>query len=153
MQAINTFDLGNGFTASVYVDETADGPWDSECGHIDVEYFDREIPRGYTTLNTYGRGYYAFNTRAAILKASREKWARKSADRWAAIKADARRMAEYINGDWCYLGVSVHNGEDDFSHALWGIESDCEDYVIEVAKELLSQIEAEEQQRIAAVCC
>jgi len=166
MQAIKTIDLGNGYIASVYVDEYADYPWDREDGHVDVEYFNRDVPRGYTTLRTHGRGYYAFNTRAAILKASREGWSldknsreyarlgekpSKSAIRWAAIEADARRMAEYLNGDWCYVGVSVHKGEDDFSHALWGIESDSD--VIEVAQELLTQIEAEEQQRIAAVCC
>lgn len=164
MECIETFEI-EGFTANVYADDSHGNPWEEEDGHIDPEYFHREadVPRGYTIMSTHGRGCWAYDTRAAILKASRERWGlspssreyqairvkpghtkpTRSQVRMAAIRADAWRMAQYINGDWCYVGVSVvRTGEtDSYAHAVWGIESDAGEYLHEVAIEIAGEIE------------
>jgi hypothetical protein len=164
MTPIDTFTPAPGLVARVYYDDEIRNPWDEEDGHISTEYFDRraDVPSGWTVMSTHGRGYWAFDLGAALLKASREgwglspdsreyKWIRvkdghkkptRSQIRYAAVKADAARMADYINGGWHYVGVSVsREGEDEnYEHAVWGIESDCEDYWHDVAKELICEM-------------
>lgn len=164
MSPIDSFEFshnGHVFVARVYADDYHDAPWAEEDFHIDgIDYFARQsdIPRGYHVLSTHGSGYWAFPLGPAIVKAAREGW---RSDGWharnlrvkpgkskitraqrtyAAVLDDAARMAGYINGDWCYVGVSVTPvGEDeDFSNALWGLESDSGDYLRQVALELLA---------------
>ena len=164
MTPIDTFSPAPGYVARVYYDDALRNPWDEEDGHISPEYFDRRdhVPSGWTIMPTYGRGYWAFDLGAALLKAAREKWGldpssreykgirvkdghkkpTRSQIRYAAVKADARRMAEYINGDWHYVVVSVSREEEEenYEHAVWGIESDCGDYLHEVAVDLIGEI-------------
>ena len=161
MTPIDTFTPAPGYIARVYPNHDHGNPWDEECGHISPEHFDSraDVPSGWTVMSTHGRGYWAYNMSEALLKAAREKWGldpssreykgirvkdghkkpTRSQIRYAAVKADARRMAEYINGDWHYVGVSVSREEEEenYEHALWGIESDFDDYLHEVAEELM----------------
>lgn len=160
MDPIDTFVPAPGYVARVYSDYDHGNPWDEECGHISPEYFDRrdDVPSGWTVMPTYGHGYWAYNMSEALLKAAREKWGldpssreyraiqlkpghakpTRSQIRYAAVKADASRMADYINGGWHYVGISVtgEGEEETYEHAVWGIESDCEDWHYEIAKGL-----------------
>jgi hypothetical protein len=59
----------------------------------------------------------------------------------AAIEKDFERMRGWCNDGWCYIGVvvTVDNGEGKQA-SLWGIESDCPNYIEEVKKELAEEL-------------
>ena len=164
MEPIATFTPAPGFVARVYLNEYHGNPWDEEDGHVSPEYFVRrdDVPSGWAIMSTHGRGYWAYDLGAALMKASREKWGlstdsreykairikeghkkpTRAQIRYAAVKADAWRMAEFINGDWGYVGVSVtrEDEEETYDHAVWGIESDDQSYWQEIAKELMCEM-------------
>jgi len=164
MEPIDTFTPAPGFVARVYLNEDHGNPWDEEDGHVSPEYFVRrdDVPSGWAIMSTHGRGYWAYDLGAALMKASREKWGlstdsreykairikeghkkpTRAQIRYAAVKADAWRMAEFINGDWGYVGVSVtrEDEEETYDHAVWGIESDDQSFWQEIAKELMCEM-------------
>jgi hypothetical protein len=59
--------------------------------------------------------------------------------------ADFERLRRWCDDQWSYVGVSVTVGfrgvqlVDDYECALWGIESDCGEYVAEIAAELAEE--------------
>lgn len=57
-----------------------------------------------------------------------------------AAMADYDRLRAWCAGDWQYVGVIVTCSATGESESLWGIESDSDDYLEEVAKELAEQI-------------
>jgi hypothetical protein len=62
-----------------------------------------------------------------------------------AAEADFKRLRDWCEDDWEYVGVVVsvyRYGEEIDTHAasLWGIESDCTDYLREVAGELFDEV-------------
>lgn len=64
-----------------------------------------------------------------------------------AVKRDLARMLAWANDEWHYVGVIVTMLDDDnetprplYSDALWGIESDCGEYIEETAHELAGEI-------------
>lgn len=61
----------------------------------------------------------------------------------AAAYADYERLRKWCDDQWCYVGVVVTvTDEDDAelaNESLWGIESDCHDYLTETARELVGQ--------------
>jgi hypothetical protein len=63
----------------------------------------------------------------------------------AAVEADFQRLRTWCADLWSYVGVVVTlldtDGEPtDERESLWGIESDCEDYLNETARELAQDI-------------
>lgn len=42
---------------------------------------------------------------------------------------DYKRMEALNKGHWCYIGVTVTNLDTEQSESIWGIESDCEEYI------------------------
>jgi len=62
----------------------------------------------------------------------------------AAAMADYDRLRQWCNDDWCYVGVIVESLDDDGdamdSASLWGIESDADDYLDEVAQDLAAEL-------------
>lgn len=62
----------------------------------------------------------------------------------AAAMADYDRLRQWCDNQWCYVGVVVESldGEGDVidSASLWGIESDCEDYLEETAHDLAEEL-------------
>ena len=65
-----------------------------------------------------------------------------------AAMRDFDRLRRWCNDDWCYVGVIVAPicpccGEPDEGRAesLWGIESDCEDYIRDVADDLADMVD------------
>jgi len=77
------------------------------------------------------------------------------------IKQDVKRLEELFRGDWCYIWLGIEaelNGQVIASASLSGIESDAEDYHLEVYKdvrsEVISQIQAElprKEERIKSI--
>lgn len=57
-----------------------------------------------------------------------------------AAMADYARLRRWCDDEWRYVGVGViditDDAETDYSHSLWGVESDDEEFIAEVAREL-----------------
>lgn len=157
---------GREFEMALFADNDNSPPWERSDGHGPVRYAEdsERLQRGETVLWECRRGRYVYDLGAAILQASREKWgldpesletlARKCAPkrptksqiRMAAIKKDMQYLRGWCADEWAYIGVSVRiigpDGEpvgDDYTHALWGVES-LGDYHEEVARELAGEI-------------
>lgn len=67
-----------------------------------------------------------------------------------AARADFEFLRGWCNDEWRYVGVCVQlfredeEGEEteltgEYEHALWGVESNSDDYLLETANELLAQ--------------
>lgn len=140
---------GRDFTARVFADDANDAPWDREDGHGAVEFISdsQPVPRGWTVIHDEHRGRWVYDTGAAIVKAAREHWgsAKTPAARYAAVKQDREHLAGWLRNDWCYVGVCVtpddDEGADPYAHALWGLESDLDNYLRGVACELADECE------------
>lgn len=60
----------------------------------------------------------------------------------AAARADYERLRAWCNDEWSYMGVVVtveSNGHTIGTASLWGIESDADAYLLEVANELIDE--------------
>lgn len=62
-------------------------------------------------------------------------------------KQDAKRMRKLLNGHWCYVGIwaeaeIVVNSviQKIRSGGIWGIESDCKEYIEEIKEEELGAL-------------
>lgn len=75
-----------------------------------------------------------------------------------AAHADFERLRRWCADQWSYVGVAVtvEKGDvqltGDYDHALWGIESDCGEYVAEVAAELVSEALDAARAKLAELC-
>lgn len=142
------------FVAEIERDDHSDAPWDRECGHGPVsEWTTRAKQPGERVLVGDRRGakrYYDFSEAVRIAK--RDGWdappcgeGTKGQRAARAAEADFNRLRDWCEGDWEYVGVVVsvyRDGEEIETHAasLWGIESDCTDYLREVAGELFDEV-------------
>lgn len=153
--------LSNGYEliARLEHDDHQDAPWDIECGHGPVsEWTTRAKKPGERVLCSDGRGRSRNGSRRyydwaeAISIAKRDGWdappygeGTKGQRAARAAEADFKRLRGWCEGDWEYVGVVVsveQDGEEIELHAasLWGIESDCRDYLREVANELFDEV-------------
>lgn len=57
-----------------------------------------------------------------------------------AVQRDYDRLRAYCAGDWCYVTLTVTDPISGDYECLGGIESDCEDYITELASELANEI-------------
>jgi hypothetical protein len=148
--------LSNGYEliARLEHEDYQEAPWDHECGHGPVtDWTTRAKQPGERVLIGDRRGakrYYDFAEAVRIAK--RDGWdappygeGTKAQRAARAAEADFDRLRRWCNGDWEYVGVVVsveQDGEEVELHAasLWGIESDCTDYLREVAEELFDEV-------------
>jgi len=74
----------------------------------------------------------------------------------AAAMRDFERLKDWCDDQWSYVGVVCHMIDDegdkieDLNASLWGIESDCDDYHQEVARELADDIASQFESRLSA---
>ena len=163
MQAYDSFTFehnGRTFTARLFFDYGHGAPWDEECGHGPVSDWTRRDKRpGEMVLSEdrSSRRYYDFQ--AATGQAKVEGWGL-GPDELAALAArlgrtptakevtresvllDFKRLRDWCRDKWHYCGVEVSTEDSDETESLWGIESDCRDYIEEVAQELAEQLAA-----------
>ncbi len=135
-------------------DGDQDAPWDRECGHGSVSQWTTraKLPGERVLIEDWrgARRYYDFAEAVRIAK--RDRWdappygeGTKGQRAARAAEADFKRLRGWCNRDWEYIGVVVsvyRDGEEIDTHAasLWGIESDCRDYLQEVANELFDEV-------------
>lgn len=133
------------FRVHIEHDDDADAPWDREDGHgpVLIRHAVDKKP-GERILHQDRGTYWLYDWQEACVIARRDGWGPDGIEE--AVQADFDRLRRWLNDDWCYVGVCVtvegEDGEpvpDKYAHALWGIESDCTDYIEEVAKELAGE--------------
>jgi len=119
------------FSVALHVDDTADAPWESECGHGQVRHISRCTYTGRMVkdpgerlLSFNGRDGLAYNFQGAIETAKRDGWglapdalAKLAASLGrdptrgeivaAAVESDFQRLAAYCADQWHYVGVMV----------------------------------------------
>ena len=156
---------GHSFRVEHFADDTQDPPWEREDGHGIISEWTRRDKRPGEVSICEDRGSHRYYDVQATMKiARRDGWglgpddveslARKlkrtptAGDIVAeSVRMDMDRMRGWCNDDWCYVGVVVTlltaDGDplESRDASLWGIESDCTDYLREVAQELAEQID------------
>lgn len=145
------------FRARLEPDHTGQTPWEDD-GHGPVsDWTTRDKRPGEMVLNREGRCARYYDFAAAVAIAKRDGW--NAEPYWRietrgqraakAALADFKRIRDWCNDKWQYVGVVVERiggafgdycGPDDGS--LWGIESDSGDYMTEVALDLADEIAA-----------
>ena len=152
-------------TARVERDDSSDAPWERGDGHGPVSgWTSRDKAPGERVLKE-DRGsfrYYDFAEAVRIAKA--EGWdaapfgegtKRQRAAR--AVEADFRNLKAWCGDEWFFCGVCVTVGRagvqltERYEHALWGIESNEPEYLLEVANELLDDALAAARERAAEI--
>lgn len=136
---------GLDFKVDVIHDQDMGAPWTEHDGHgIVSEWTTRDKRPGERILasDRHSRRYYDFAETVKIAKH----------DGWGpgkpheAAEDDFQRMKAWCDYEWYWVGVTVDLLDSDgrkipgYSNSLWGIESDCEKYLEEVALELAEGI-------------
>jgi hypothetical protein len=145
--------------ATIHDDDHNPPPWKNEDGHGDVtEWTTRDKEPGELVLNEDGRSRRFYDFAGACRIARRDGWNAEPYDvpgetprqRAAkAARADYERLRRWCNDDWRYVGVALQvwfedvQLTDEYGAALWGIESDCGEYITETANELISEAMAQ----------
>lgn len=174
-----TFDFeheGKNFRAFIESDNDATPPWDRECGHVDVSEWERRNKAPSEVIINENHGAKRFVCmREAIAKATREGWGLSDESMQAlsarigrtpskreviaeAVRLDVERMRDWCADEWGYIGVCVclldSEGSpigDKYAAACWGIESDCDDCIREVARDMARDAMAEAQATMARI--
>lgn len=146
----------NGFTlkARVERDEEMGPPWIEHDGHgIVSDWTTRDKKPGERILNSdgHGRSRRYYDVQASMDKAEQEGWdappygqgtKRQQAAR--AVESDFKNLKAWCDDEWYWVGVVIDvrkNGVPiaDCAASLWGIGSDGEDYLTEVANDLIEE--------------
>jgi hypothetical protein len=146
------------FTFRIERDEDTGAPWDEHDGHGPVSDWQSSyngqpvMKRPGQMVLIHDRGSYRlYDFAAAVAMAKRDGWNAKPYDvpgetrgqrAHKAAMADFRRLAEWCNDQWEWVGVIVTCADlpGAPSESIWGIESDAGEYLEEVARELAGQI-------------
>lgn len=152
---------GRGFEVSIYSDDDAGEPWSREDGHGPVSDWERrsKAPGEVILASDRGDRHRFYDMQDAVAIALRDGWGSagdegmsRKAKAAKAAREDFERLRAWCRDDWHYVGVVVRPacdkcGEvhgDDYTYAVWGIESDSGDYLDEVANELIDECLATE---------
>lgn len=169
MYAGETFNFeheGRNFRAFIERDDDCTPPWERECWHVNVSGWERRSkrPSEVIIINDEHGSYRFVCIREAMETATRESWGlspyefaelRNKLNRAPtkreivarAVQLDIKRMRAWCADQWEYIGVCVclldADGQpigEQYSTALWGIESDADEYIKEVARELTDEV-------------
>jgi hypothetical protein len=167
----------DGFTcrATTAHDDDSDPPWSRADGHGPVSDWTQRNPvRGEVVLNDDGGSRRLYDMNEAVKQARRESWGchkpipgetRTDRARRAA-QEDFEHLKRWCDNEWDYCGVLVTVWRDniqitgDYDHAMWGVERNCwpsseyimNEYLLEVANELLPEALADARARLKALC-
>ena len=162
---------GRSFTVTFPTDDFGRKPWEDGDGVGIVSDWIRSTRRGKAPgeriLHTddHYRRYYDFG--ATLQKAKRDGWGLTEADTTKltaklgrapskaeiaveAVEHDFERMRQWCNDQWRYVGVVVTDDETGAQDSLWGVESDCDEYLAETARELAQGLQS---QHATALAC
>lgn len=123
------------FSLELRVDCDAGKPWEREDGHGVISEWTRRAKHPGELILCQDRDSYRYYDFAQTCKIARTVWGSKTRREAAEqARADYERMRSWCNDVWNYVGVCVHlldNDGDSTGHSasLWGVESDCLDYI------------------------
>jgi hypothetical protein len=156
----------DGFTVVAVTERDDDSrvPWE-DCGHGPVsEWTTRDKRPGERVLCTDGRSKRFYDFADAIKTAKADGWDAKpyggtAGQRAArAVEADFRNLQAWCNDQWWYVGVCVRVYKNEipltgkYEHALWGIESNSGEYLVDTANELLGEAVDAAKKTLATLC-
>lgn len=139
-------------TANLHFDDAAGKPWEESDGHGPVSELTTRDKRPGELVLSEGRiakRFYDYQEACRIARA--DGWGCKggqlegeTARAYAAraARADFDRLRAWCDDEWHYVGVAVTVKREgvqlvgDYDFALWCIENDSGDYLIEVANQL-----------------
>ena len=138
------------FRVHIESDRDHGTPWENEDGHGPVRCINSNTAKrsGERLLNDYGGGKWLYDWQAACKLARKDGWNAEPFDApnriERAVQADFDRLRRFLQDDWWYVGVRVgvvtpKGVPLTDTCDLWGIESDCDDYIKEVAHELAAE--------------
>ena len=164
-------------TAKIWADDDTTPPWEREEGHGPVaDWSSSAKAPGQLVLsddNPSGlrgrtkRRFYDFQEACRI--ALRDGWdskpyntdGRETKRQQAAkaARADYERLRKWCSDQWQYVGVALQVSRadidltGDYAAALWGIESDCPEYLTQVANELIGEALDTARDKLQSICC
>jgi len=153
---------GHKFRVEILSDDDSTPPWDREDGHGPVSDWKHhafgmgskppKAPSEMILVWDHG-AYRTYDFQEAVRIARRGGWDAapysdtETAGQRAhkAAMADFKRLSDWCNDRWNYVGVVVHLLDDEGDDmgetaSLWGVESDAGEYLDEVARECASEI-------------
>ena len=151
---------GRVFKIEFPVDESHEPPWENDCGSGIVSDWTRRAKAPGERLLCEDRGGKRFYDWQETMKiAKRDGWGLRDEEKAAlasrlgraptrkqviaeAVERDFERIRQWCNDQWQYVGVVVTDLESEECESLWGVESDCRDYLRDVAHELADEINA-----------
>ena len=147
---------GNEYTLTVEDDTDTGAPWVENDGHGPVsDWTTRDKRPGELILSEDRRARRYYDFAAACKLARADGWDAKPLNtgqetkRQQACKAalsDFDYLRRWCSDDWRYVGVIVRRAGDCEccapSESLWGVESGCEDYILEIATQLADELSA-----------
>lgn len=179
MYSGQTFDFehdGKQFRAFIESDDDHAPPWDRECGHVDVSEWEHRNKNPSEVIVNEDRGARQFVCiREAMEKATREAWGLSDEHMQAlteklkripskreviaeSVRLDVERMRAWCADEWEYVGVCVCLLDSEgspignkYAAACWGIESDSDDYMRDVARDLAADALSEAQATMARI--
>lgn len=156
MSAYSINHRGLTFQVEVVDDDDPRPPWNIFDGHGPVRHkwkYGRHVSKrpGERILHVDCDVVYLYDWQAACAKARKEGWNAKPYDApnriERVVQADFDYLRDYLRGEWYYVGVCValmNDGESLANRSLWGIESNADKYIGEVARDLADDIIAGE---------
>lgn len=152
---------GRTFVVHIEADDDAAAPWErTDCHGPVTQWKSRSKRPGEWVLSSSRGSNRFYDAQEATRIAKRDGWGigddecaalaaklGREPTRGEVVAAAVRRDFELLRGwcndEWHYVGVCVrHVSQDEdekYSYALWGIESECDDYIQETAHELAAR--------------
>lgn len=150
---------GRTFKVEIEADDHNDAPWENDCGtgYVTEWRRGRDKEPGERILCQDRGSYRFYDMERTMRKAKRDGWGLTDADKAKlairlnheprkgeiiaeAVERDFNRLRAWCNDEWQYVGVIVTDEETGRAASLWGIESDSDDYLAEVARELADEM-------------
>ena len=66
-----------------------------------------------------------------------------------AVERDFDRMRRFCNDQWSYVGVVVTDDETGERDSVWGVESDCDEYLSEIAHDMARSLNSQHAETLA----
>lgn len=140
--------LGETFERLIVNDDTSRAPWEDSAGCGVVSWWRPKTSKApWERVLSKDRDFCRFyDMRATREKAMKEGWGLPESEAKGltkkqiiaeAIERDFRRLRSWCDDEWWYVGLVVRAkfapGEEE---SVWGIESDCDDFIKETSEDL-----------------
>lgn len=142
---------GRDYIAEIHADDSSDTPWQRGDAYAEPETVRGRNYAGYVAKSPGEivlykgdrNGYsYLYNVAKAVRQLRKDGVSGEDAVKY--VNAEVERFRSWLNNDWHYIGIVVRLAGScskcGASESLWGIESDCEEYIKEVARELAAEL-------------